>query len=215
MDPVTGAIIGGSSLLGGLFGSSKAKKAAKAQAAAQQAAINEQRRQYDTTRADFAPWRQAGTNALAQLANPSQNFMASPDLEFRRSQGMEGIGNSFAARGGAFSGNALRALNEYNSNLASGEFGNWWNRQAGLAGVGQAATGNTASFGQATANNVGNLLAGQGDARASGVLNSTESILSGVNSGVNNLFGRGNYGGGSPYTSMSNDDLWKLINGGP
>lgn len=213
MDPVSVGL-GIASIAGGLFGSKKASKAAKAQAAAQQAAINEQARQYDTTRADFAPWRQAGTNALAQLANPSQNFMASPDLEFRRSQGMQGIGNSFAARGGAFSGNALKALNEYNSNLASGEFGNWWNRQAGLAGVGQAATGSTAAAGANASGNISNLLAAQGDARASGITNSTNALLGGLGGLAGAVGGYFGGKGGSSYTSMSNDQLWSIINGG-
>jgi hypothetical protein len=119
-------------------------------------------------------------------------FTASPDYAFRRGEGMRGIEGSFSARGGAQSGNALRALTEFNSNLASGEYGNWFqrqqseydrwfNRNAALAGIGQTATNQAGSgalqTGQGiagnamqTGSNIGNALIGQGDARASGII---------------------------------------------
>ena len=153
-----------------LVGGYAANQAADAESAGFDRAIAEGARQYDTTRSDLMPWLTAGQGALNQLSNPTANFSASPDYEFRRSEGMRDIGNSFSARGGAQSGNALRALSEYNSSLASGEFGNWWNRQAGLAGVGQTAGTNLGQFGANTAANAGNFLAGQGASRASGVL---------------------------------------------
>jgi hypothetical protein len=50
-----------------LTGGKAAKKAGKAEAEGQRDAISELRRQYDTTRRDFAPYRAAGVNALAAL----------------------------------------------------------------------------------------------------------------------------------------------------
>ena len=120
----------------------------------QDASLEEQRRQYDQTREDFSPYREAGQNALNQLADPVANFYASPDYEFRRSEGMRDIGNQFAARGGG--GNAMKALAGYNSNLASGEFGNWFNRTFSQAEAGRGATGSGAAMGQNTANNMSN-----------------------------------------------------------
>jgi hypothetical protein len=115
------------------------------------------------------------------LSDPNANFKASPDYNFRQTQGLQGIQRSAAARGGAFSGNALKALADYNSNLASSEFGNWWNRQAGLAGVGQSATNTTTQAGIATSNNISNNLLQAGDARASGVVNSTNAWGGAIN----------------------------------
>lgn len=57
----------GASLLGGLMGKSSASKAAKAQEAATQAAIAEQRRQYDQTREDQMPWLNTGSSAINRL----------------------------------------------------------------------------------------------------------------------------------------------------
>ncbi len=195
--------IGVTGVAGAAIGSNATKKAAKKSAAAADAATAEQRRQYDLTRQDQMPWIQAGTNALTQLQNPTANFMASPDYTFRRDEGIRGIEQTAAARGGAFSGNALKALSEFNSNLASGEFGNWWNRQAGLAGVGQTATNAVGQFGANAASNIGNSLMTAGDARASGILGTANSLSGAINSGLNAyLYNRGGgFGGGSASTA--------------
>lgn len=58
----------GASLLGGLLGSDSASDAADAQAGATAASIAEQRRQFDLTRSDYAPYRSIGGNALRRLA---------------------------------------------------------------------------------------------------------------------------------------------------
>ena len=116
----------------------------------QDEATAEQRRQYDQTRKDFAPWREAGVNALNMLQDPLENFYASPDYEFRRSEGLRDIGNQFAARGGG--GNAMKALAGYSSNLASGEFGNWFNRLFGISEAGRGAQGTVAHAGSQAAN---------------------------------------------------------------
>lgn len=165
----------GGSLLGGWMEADGSKDAARAQTQASREAIAEQRRQFDTTREDMLPWMTAGRGALDRLTNPLASFQASPDYEFRRGEGMRGIENSFAARGGAASGNALRALAEFNSGNAAGEYGNWWNRQAGLAGIGQTTAQNLGTFGANNAANIGNLLSDQGNARASGITGRTNA----------------------------------------
>jgi hypothetical protein len=139
------------------------------------------------------------TNALA--APDYSAFFKSPDYTFRRDEGLKGIERTAAARGGAFSGNALKALNEFNSNLAAGEFGNYFNRQAALAGIGQTATAQTNQAGLITANQTGNALQNQGDARASGVAgsyNAWGNALSGVAQGAGYYFG--NRSGAAPDT---------------
>jgi hypothetical protein len=174
-----------------LIGTHATNQASDAMAGAYQNAIDEQRRQFDQSRTDLMPWLTAGTGALNQLSDPTKNFLASPDYEFRRSEGTRDIGNSFAAKGGSMSGNALRRLDEFNSGLAGGEFGNWWNRQAGLAGVGQTTATNLGQLGANTAGNVGNFLAGQGDARASGLLNRGGILAGNLNTAYRNyLYGR-------------------------
>jgi hypothetical protein len=96
-------------------------------------------------------------------------FFASPDYNFRRNEGNRGIEGSFAARGMGQSGNALRALTEFNSGLASSEFGNYFNRLAGIAGIGQTATDSTAAYGANSASERGRNALIAGNARASGI----------------------------------------------
>lgn len=55
-------------------------------------------------------------------------FEVDPSYEFRKQQGMDGLQSSAAASGGLLSGAALKALNSHNSNLASQEYGNAWQR---------------------------------------------------------------------------------------
>jgi hypothetical protein len=130
--------------------------------------------------------QQTGTPA-AGGANPLtapdySAFFKSPDYTFRQQEGMSNIGNSFSASGGAKSGNALKALAEFNSNLAAGEFGNYFNRQLALAGQGQAATSTSANAGIATGQITGNALQNAGDARASGVAGQYNAIGGGLSS---------------------------------
>jgi hypothetical protein len=130
-----------------------------------------------------------GTPGTAAGSPDMSPFTQSPDYQFRRSEGMRGIEGSFAAGGMGQSGNALQALAEFNSNLAGGEFGNWWNRQSALAGVGQAATDATASYGARHAENAGANAMYAGNARASGIVGQQNAI----NNGVNQLAGAYGY----------------------
>lgn len=125
-------------------------------------------------------------------------FTNSPGYQFRRDEGQRDIGNSFAARGGAFSGNALRGLTDFNQNLASNDYYNFVNQLNNLAGLGQTATSNAAQYGQNYANQGGNALANIGDARASGIANSA-NIWGNAIGGAANAFGN-YYANRSPRT---------------
>lgn len=193
------AVVGaGASAVAAHQQSQAARGAANAQVRAQDANIAESQRQYDQTRADFAPYREAGTNALARLNAASTGdmsaFQASPDYNFVRTEGTRDLGNSFAARGGAFSGNALRALSQYNQGLASQQFGNWWNRQQGLVNTGASGTSGTAAAGAANTTNIINANTAAGNAQANGLINGANARASGYQ-GIADAFnqGIGNY----------------------
>lgn len=110
------------------------------------------------------------------MAGPDySNFFASPDYQFRRDQGTRGIERTASARGLTGSGNALAALADYNSNLAASEFGNYFNRQAALAGIGQTAVNTSTGAGINAANNTSAYLQNQADARASGIADSANA----------------------------------------
>jgi hypothetical protein len=173
-----------------LLGHNAADQASDAMVGAADRALAENQRQFDTTRSDLMPWMDAGKNALGRMQDPNA-FAASPDYGFRRDEGMRGIENSFASRGMGQSGNALKALTEFNSGLASGEYNDWWNRQAGVAGVGQNTAVNLGGIGASAANARGNYLTNAGDARASGVLGKNTALAGGLNDAFyNHLYRR-------------------------
>ena len=136
-----------------------------------------------------------------------QDYQADPGYQFRLQQGEQGISRAASARGGQYSGATLKALANFNSGLASQEYGsaysrfnadqtNKFNRNATLAGIGQtanSATGNAgtsaygtiAQVGQNTANQVGANLQNAGEARASGYVGQANAIGSGIKQAYN------------------------------
>jgi hypothetical protein len=129
--------------------------------------------------------------APAQQGQPQGNagnmsrFFTSPDYQFRRDEGQRDMGNSFAARGGAASGNALKALSSFNQNLASSEYGNYHSRLMQMAGMGSAATNNVAQAGNQYTQGIGQSAMAQGDARASGIMGGVNSLTGAINGGMN------------------------------
>lgn len=150
------------------------------------------------------------------LAGPDYSaFYQSPDYQFRMNEGLNAVQGSAAARGGLYSGNALRGIQDYGQGLAAGEFGNYVNRQLALAGMGQAATTQAGQGALMTGANVGNLLVGQGNARASGIVGQTNAITGGLNDLASlygmyrgGYFGGGGGGGGMPPTSIPGVSNW-------
>lgn len=187
-----------------VYSGHRAKKGAKAQANAAESANQVQWDMYDQTRTDNMPWMDAGRGSLDALmalqgfekvgdnwqmsARPmdmKQRMMQmDPGYQFRLGQGQDALQNSMAARGGALGGNALKALTEYGQNFASNEYGNVYNRLAGLANTGQATAQNLGSFGQNTAGAVGNNLITAGQARASGYAGQANALNGLVDNGI-------------------------------
>jgi hypothetical protein len=193
---ITAAIIG-SAVLGAGAQIISGNKAAKAQRKAADQQVAEARRQYDQDREDLAPWRTTGGAAIMKMGDlyglngtaadtsggPGSygGFFESPDYQFRLDEGKKAIERSASARGMLGSGAALKASNDYAQNVASGEYGNWYNRLAGIAGVGQAATNTGIAAGQASTNNIINAYGAAGNARASAYANTGSAINSGIN----------------------------------
>lgn len=203
------AVMAGASVLGAGASIISGNKAAKAQTNAANQSIAEQRRQYDQSRADLAPWRTTGGSALDTLSRfyglngqaPDQSvFTTSPGYEFRQQQGLQGIDRGAAARGLLHSGAAVKAEENFGQGLASQEVGNWTNTLLGLSGSGQQAANTTAAAGQSAANNISQAYTQAGNARASSYANTGSAINSGIN---NTLFSYLNGFGGSKAPNYS------------
>jgi hypothetical protein len=196
----------GTAIAGTVMGANAAGDAADAQRQASQDANATQLAMFNQNREDLTPWRDAGKVALGQLtkgtadgADFNRNFTLSdftkdPGYDFRMGQGQQAMERSAAARGGALSGGAAKALERYSQDYASGEYSDAYNRfnadmdrrfnrLSSLAGTGQTATRDVASMGTSTADSIaGNQLAA-GNARAAGIVGQANA----VNSGVSNL----------------------------
>src|SRR6056297_2748968 len=93
--PIGAALTAGSSVVGGLLGKSAAGDAADAQLESQREALGLQREQFETTREDFAPFRESAGRADAALAyelglapRPQrQGWESIPQVERVRRQG--------------------------------------------------------------------------------------------------------------------------------
>ena len=95
-------------------------------------------------------------------------FQETPGYQFQLEQGQKALERNAAARGIRLGGASMQEAQRMGQGYANQEYGNYYNRLAGLAGVGQTAVGTSAQVGQNTANSIGNALMAGGDARASG-----------------------------------------------
>lgn len=84
---------------------------------------------YDTgVQANNAYADAMGLNGAEGRARAAQSFQAGPGYEFARSQGLDAIQRSAAARGGLASGNTSVDLMKYANGLASQTYDNWLNQ---------------------------------------------------------------------------------------
>lgn len=155
------------------------KKGAKGQQDAARAATEEDRRQYDLTRADQMPWLQAGQQALdlqtRYLAGDTSGFENSADYKFAVDQGFKGLNRRGAAQGNRLSGGADADRIALGQGLAS-QYGNdYWNKLSGRAGQGQTTANSLGQFGANLANAAGENAMNAANARASSYANSANA----------------------------------------
>ena len=197
-----------------VVGASASRSASKTQAAAAGQAADVQQQQYEQTRADQAPYREAGYNALAELQRTAGNvpgafkfgagdYQADPGYAFRLSEGQKALDRQAAARGGLISGGALKAAQRFGQDMGSQEYqsaynraltgyntdvareNQLYNRQAALAGIGQTSTNLVGQAGQNYATNVGNLMTGAGAAQAAGQVGMANALTGGLGTYLN------------------------------
>lgn len=202
--PVAGAVVGG--LVSGIGGSKATSSASQQQQASTNAQIAEQRRQFDLTRGDYAPFRKAGQNALSSLVsqmntNPTAaEVMSDPGYQFGLNQGQLALDRKAAAMGGRVSGAALKAANRYGTDYATSGYGAAYqrgqdrlNRLASIAGLGQTATTGSAQAGQSATNAITQALGSQGDASAAATL-ARGNIWGNVGNQIASAYGKSNFG---------------------
>lgn len=207
--------IGGAALISGALGASGAKKAAQIQAQSAREAIAEDRRQFDVTQSNLQPWLTSGKAALGKIGDllgtsgnaiSAEDAMAmDPGYQFRLAEGEKALDRKIGSMGLRNSGAALKAGTRYNQDYASGEFGNIYNRLAGVSGTGQQTGTNLGQFGAQSAGRIGDMTVGAGNARGAAAIGSANAWSNATNT-IGNWFtqnammdkilNRGSYSGG-------------------
>lgn len=146
--PWGAAIVAGGAILGASMSADAAGDAADTQAGAANRATDISNQQYQQTRDDQAPYREAGygaLNKLNDLLGLSPNTGASgygsltkrftgesvetdPGYQFGLQQGTQALDNSAAAKGNLYSGASLKALTRYGNDYATTKFDDAFNR---------------------------------------------------------------------------------------
>jgi len=207
--------VAGATVVGGVLASNAAGDAADSQAQSSAASIAEQRRQYDQTREDFAPYRAAGVKALGQYADANtldgsdliREVQNDPGYQFGQQQGQLGLDRKIAAAGGRISGAALKQSSRFNTDFATTGFNAAYqrrqdrlNRLAALANIGQTSTAGSAAAGASSANAISNLIGSQGDASAAAGL-AQANIWGNTGNQLAALYGRNRTPATTPGTS--------------
>lgn len=191
----------------GLLGARQSRKAAKQQAQATQRGIDAQTAMFNKQMELNEPFRQSGLNAMNKftaLTGEGGKYSKAPtmaDLEFdpgyqfRLSEGLKGLDRSAAARGGLFSGAALKAAGRYGQDYASNEYGRAFDRYQtnranelnpllALMGQGQIATGAMSGAAGTQGQNLSAGYSDIGNARASGRMGMANALAGGVGQGM-------------------------------
>lgn len=197
---------------GAAYGANQQAGAARdAQRGVDQAAAL-QHQQYEQTRQDQMPWLLAGERGINQLQDLNRgdfsSFTESPDYAFARDQGIKGLDRSAASRGTQYSGGQLAALADYSGGVASQNYGDYYNRIASLAGVGQTAANQLGAAGQSYAANAGNLAMQRGNIGADARL-ATASTYGQLGQQLGGAFGRWYQNQGSGSVNPVSNDQWQ------
>jgi hypothetical protein len=207
-------------------------KAASAQSKAANQASQLQKDQYAQTRADLAPYRDTGANALsqyqgllgmkgkdAQSAAMSQ-YTESPFLGQLVNRTTSAVEASRAARGGLFSGGAAQEIGDRAGQLYLGDYNNYLSRVGGLADTGLNASTQTGNFGANAAAGQAQSAMAAGNAKAGGYINTANSVNNALSQGAS-LYGAyqgGAFGtgGNNPYLNgrSASGDAYNILTGG-
>lgn len=169
------AIIAGGALVGGAMQSKAAKDAAKAGNAGAQAGIDEQRRQFDITQNNIAPYLGLGQGAVGQLGQLNSGdysgFLNSPDYLAAQQLGTEQLDAGATASGNLWGGGADADRIQFGQQLATQHLGSFRNSLMDSARLGQNSAVGLGQMGQQNANAISGLYGNIGQNNAQGAIN--------------------------------------------
>ena len=213
------AVLGGANLLGSIFSANAAKSAANTQSQAASNAQQQLQQNFQNLSPNYSPYTSLGAqgaqtiqNAIPQLTAQSpqyQNFTAqdlnanlAPNYAFQLQQGQNATNLANNATGGLIGGNALKGLQDYTQNYASGAYQNAltnymgqqnqgfnqnqtqqtniFNRLSGIANIGQNAVTGLSNLATGNATSIAQLGVGAANAQAAGQVGAANAVSSGL-----------------------------------
>ena len=218
---VAAAVVGAATVAGSMYSSRQAGKAAKTQAASADRASQIQQENFEQTRKDLMPYKQAGDTSLNQLMGQmtpdgyfnqtytGQDIYSDPSYQFRLQQGQDAIQSSAAAKGGLLTGATLKALQNYGQESASQEYSNAYNRFNADQTNRYNRLSNLVGIGQNAAAQVGNAGAQTAQAVANNTMAGANSIAAGQVASANNWANTANNLGSmaTSYATMKNSGV--------
>ena len=199
--------VAGATLVSGYMGSQAAKGAAQTQADAASRAQDQLLAAGQEAKQGYTPYTEAGKTALSDLSvnrpyfqqqftNKDLNAYLAPGYEFRLGQGQRANLQASNLTGGAVSGNAMRSLQDYTQNFASGEYKdafnqfqaqrtNIYNQLSDIAKMGLTAQQGSANAVLGTGTNIASITSGLGNAQAASQI-AQGNILGNTAQGVGN-----------------------------
>jgi hypothetical protein len=189
-------IVGGA-LVSGIAGTMASGSAADAQENASNTASSTELQKYEEGRADTAPWRDAGANALATLmqkinAGPG-DYTKSPYYQTGLAEGEKAINRSAAAKGGLLGGRTLKDITRFGEDYALKDYQNWLGNYyqsltpfQSVAGLGMTTANQSAANADQVGSQLGSNALYTGNAQATGSINQANAVTGAANSGINN-----------------------------
>ena len=181
-DPITGLVVGGTSILSGganaLIQGEAAEDASYAQQQAANASIAEQRRQFDAIQSLLKPYVEAGSPALSQqqaLLGLSGDLAqrqaidaigAGGEMNALLQQGENAILQNASATGGLRGGNTQAALAQFRPQMLNQLIQQRYQNLGGLTSLGQQSAAMQGTAGMQTAQGISQQLGNIGSARA-------------------------------------------------
>ena len=227
-DAVTGAnpltLLAGANVVSGLLGANASKSAAQTQANAASQGQQLLQQNFQNLQPNYTPYMQTGQTGLNQLNNqlgylstPTQTYQPmgqaqfnanlAPNYQFQLGQGQNAVNAASNATGGLIGGNALKGLEDYTQNYASGAYQNAlsnymaqqgqqfnqgqtqqtniYNRLAGIAGIGQNAVTGLSNLATGNATNISNLGVGAANAQAAGTVGASNALTGALTGATN------------------------------
>jgi hypothetical protein len=109
-------------------------------------------------------------SAQQRYENAFNNFRNSTGYNFRLNEGINAINSGYAGAGSIKSGAAMKAINDYGQNMASGEFANYLAALGNQQAIGSNAASAQAGVSQNLGNSLANIAMQQGNNNANAAL---------------------------------------------